>query len=391
MKKGIIVFMLSLLTITTLVLPQTMNVEGASIKLNATSLTLKNVRSYTLKVKNTSKKVTWTSSNKKVATVSSKGVVKAVKNGTCYIYAKVSGKKLKCKVTVKTPTIYASSIQLNKTSLSLNWGSTYTLKANISPSHASNKTIKWTSSQSDIVSVTSTGKITAKNPGIAIITATTSNNKKATCKVTVNNQYYIKQKIFENLKAKENANKIIIVSTKNTSTHYCVVQYFKKENEQWKEIFKVNGSVGKYGIDKVKEGDKKTPTGLFHFTQIMGIAKNPGQTLLPYHQIDKNDYWCGEKYYNQFVDEDVQSHKCTKKNDEKLINYTQPYQYLAVFDYNSKHIKGKGSGIFLHCTTKSGYTAGCIAIEKEKMKYLLKEIDLDTIIIIDQSKNMYKY
>ena len=103
MKKGIIVFMLSLLTITTLVLPRTMNVEAASIKLNATSLTLKNVRSYTLKVKITSKKVTWTSSNKKVATVSSKGVVKAVKNGTCYIYAKVSGKKLKCKVTVKTP------------------------------------------------------------------------------------------------------------------------------------------------------------------------------------------------------------------------------------------------------------------------------------------------
>jgi len=49
------------------------DVEAATMKLNATNLTLMNVRSYTLKVKNTNKKVTWSSSNKKIATVNSKG------------------------------------------------------------------------------------------------------------------------------------------------------------------------------------------------------------------------------------------------------------------------------------------------------------------------------
>lgn len=98
MKKILITLMVCFLIIITL-----NPIEAASIKLNTTQLTLKNIRTYTLKVKNTKKKVTWTSSNKKIATVSSKGKVTAKKNGTCYIYAKVSSKKLKCKVTVLSP------------------------------------------------------------------------------------------------------------------------------------------------------------------------------------------------------------------------------------------------------------------------------------------------
>lgn len=54
-----------------------------------------------LKVKNTKKKVKWSSSNKKVATVSSKGLVKAKKKGKATITAKVGKKKYKCKITVK--------------------------------------------------------------------------------------------------------------------------------------------------------------------------------------------------------------------------------------------------------------------------------------------------
>lgn len=387
MKRFISSLLICFLVLTTIVTP----IKATSIKLNATSLTLKNVRTYTLKVKNTRKKVKWSSSNKKIAIVSSKGKVTAKKNGTCYIYAKVSGKKLKCKVTVKSPSIQAKSVTLNKKTLTLNWGSQYTLKAKISPTNTTNKTLKWKSSDTNVVSISSSGKITANNPGSALITVTTSNNKKSTCKVTVKNQYYISKKTFKKLKATNQSNKIIVVSTKNTSTRYSVVQYFEKIDNDWKQVFKVDGYVGKKGINKKKEGDKKAPTGLFHFTQVMGIAKDPKNTILPYHRIDNNDYWCSEKYYNQFVDEDVQSHKCSKENDEKLIKYKNAYQYLAVLDYNSKNIKGKGSGIFLHCFTKNNFTLGCVAIPKDKMKMLMGKIDKDTIIIIDQHKNMTKY
>ena len=54
-----------------------------------------------MKILNTSKKVTWSSSKKAVATVSAKGKITAKKAGTTTITGKVNGKKYKCKVTVK--------------------------------------------------------------------------------------------------------------------------------------------------------------------------------------------------------------------------------------------------------------------------------------------------
>ena len=60
-------------------------------------------QSVTLKVKGTKQKPKWTSSNKKIATVSKKGVVTGRSAGNVIIKAKVGGKTLKCKVTVKAP------------------------------------------------------------------------------------------------------------------------------------------------------------------------------------------------------------------------------------------------------------------------------------------------
>lgn len=79
-------------------------VQAASIKLNKTSLTIYTGKTSTLKVIGTSKKVTWSTSNKKVATVSSKGTVSAKYPGNAIITARVSNKNLKCKVTVKRQT-----------------------------------------------------------------------------------------------------------------------------------------------------------------------------------------------------------------------------------------------------------------------------------------------
>lgn len=75
-------------------------------KLNKTSVKLYVGKTVKLKLKNNKKKVVWSSSNKKVATVSKKGVVKAKKAGTAKIRAKVGKKKYTCKVKViKKPTV----------------------------------------------------------------------------------------------------------------------------------------------------------------------------------------------------------------------------------------------------------------------------------------------
>lgn len=68
--------------------------------LNKKAVSVKEKKKITLKLKNNKKKVIWVSSDKKIATVSSKGVVTAKKEGTAYIYAIANDKLYKCKIAV---------------------------------------------------------------------------------------------------------------------------------------------------------------------------------------------------------------------------------------------------------------------------------------------------
>ena len=89
------------------------NVEAAkkTVKLNKTKATVFVGDSFKLKLKNAKGKIKWSSSNKKVATVSKKGNVKAVKAGKATITAKNSGKKYKCKVKVLEEEKTATTVQ----------------------------------------------------------------------------------------------------------------------------------------------------------------------------------------------------------------------------------------------------------------------------------------
>ena len=79
-----------------------MSAQAATAKLNKKKLTLMTGDTYTLKVKKASGKVKWKSSKKSVASVSSKGKVKAKRSGSATITARVSGKKLTCRIKVKS-------------------------------------------------------------------------------------------------------------------------------------------------------------------------------------------------------------------------------------------------------------------------------------------------
>ena len=74
---------------------------AANIKINTINKTLNVGKKYTLKISGTKKKIKWSSSNTKIATVSSKGKVTAKKKGKCTITAKIGKKKYKCIITVK--------------------------------------------------------------------------------------------------------------------------------------------------------------------------------------------------------------------------------------------------------------------------------------------------
>lgn len=122
--------------------------------------------------------VTFKSGNTKVATVSSKGVVKGVKAGTAVITAKVGNATATCKVTVK-----ASTIKFAKASVTIYKGKTATVKAAATPS----ATVNYTSSNTKVATVNSkTGVIKGIKAGTVTITAK-AGALKTTCKVVVKN------------------------------------------------------------------------------------------------------------------------------------------------------------------------------------------------------------
>ena len=166
-------------------------VKPTSVSLSVKTLTLDYNKTYQLTAKvlptNASDKtVKWTSSNPKVVSVTSAGKVKALKAGeSAVITVTTNSGKCTAKVTVKVNPIPVSKITLNKTSATMTKGDTLTLKATIAPSNATNKTLKWSSSDTNIVKVSSSGKVTAIKNGTATITCKSADGKKVTCKITV--------------------------------------------------------------------------------------------------------------------------------------------------------------------------------------------------------------
>lgn len=128
-------------------------------------------------------KITFKSSNIKVASVNSKtGVVTAKKAGTVTITATApGGAKGTCKVTVKG---IPSKITLNKKSITLKKKKTFQIKVTIPKGTVCSK-FTYKSNKSKIAAVSKTGKITAKKKGTAKVTVTAGNNKKAKATITV--------------------------------------------------------------------------------------------------------------------------------------------------------------------------------------------------------------
>ena len=106
--------------------------------------------------------------------------IKGYKGTAAEEYAKENGFKF-IALDVSEPT----SVSLNKTSLTLDVGKSYTLTKTVSPSNAATS-YTWSSSNTSVATVDGNGKVTAKKAGTATITVKTSNGKTATCKVTVN-------------------------------------------------------------------------------------------------------------------------------------------------------------------------------------------------------------
>tara|TARA_B100001109_G_scaffold89029_1_gene72741 strand:- start:341 stop:835 length:495 start_codon:yes stop_codon:yes gene_type:complete len=148
--------------------------------------------------------------------------------------------------------------------------------------------------------------------------------------------------------------------------------------------FKFKCCIGKNGLTKnKKEGDKKTPKGIFEIENLYYRKDRLGKpiTSLKCIEIEKDMGWCDdinipEKYNRRIKVEKKIKHEKLKRKDYK-------YDLFIPIKYNfSKPIPGLGSCIFIHLTKNFKPTAGCIALNKNDFLIMLKLIKKNTKIKI---------
>ena len=194
----------------------------------------------------------------------------------------------------------------------------------------------------------------------------------------------------QNLPAAKNANQLFVVAGVGHTTAW-VSLHEKDANGKWQQLMTTPGFIGKNGLGKTKEGDGKTPVGVFRFDAAFGIAPDPG-CAIPYQQVDENYYWSGDgrpgMMYNQMVDI-RQLPGLDKDSSEHLVEYNPHYLYGLNISYNGSCIPGKGSAIFLHCLGPvKPYTGGCVAIPEDKMRFVMQMVRPDCVVVIDSLEKL---
>ena len=265
--------------------------------------------------------VEWYSSNTSVATVNyTTGYIYARSSGTARIYAvsKVDpGKSDYITVTVTSGTIYVTSVELNRSYVSIEEGETFTLSATVCPTNASNKSLAWSSSNTSIATVSSSGKVTAKSRGYVTITATAKDGsgRRDCCEflvtgdvlvgsITVSPSYLEltkgeSRRLYETVCPTNATNKCVRWSSSNTNIVFVNpdsgLVYAQNAGTSTITATATDGS-GKKGTCTVRVNAPVPVTGIevcpASKTMNVGDTDYLCATVYPYNATDKSVIWC---------------------------------------------------------------------------------------------------
>jgi uncharacterized protein YjdB len=179
------------------------NIYATGVVLTETEITLTINESRQIKARvepneTTNQSIYWSSSDGNIATVTNDGWIIGKSLGVTTITAKTSNNKttiVKVNVINRTPTVivtatptpvdYPTRIDLSLSRLILKVGEAKQLYVKYQPMNIRNKTVTWSTSDSNIVTVSNTGLVTGKKLGTATITVKTANNLSQTATVVV--------------------------------------------------------------------------------------------------------------------------------------------------------------------------------------------------------------
>lgn len=182
----------------------------------------------------------------------------------------------------------------------------------------------------------------------------------------------------------ETAGQAILVTVDNdVQKIYCV----EAMEMGWKVVYgPFECNIGRNGLGKKKEGDGKSPEGIYELGSAFGYGGAPEGSNWSWRETQENDFWIEDsnsEYYNQFVNADNVAKDW--KSAEKL--YISKFRRALEVLYNKDNEKGLGSAIFLHIwINEKTKTGGCTVMEVSAIETVLKWLRPEARPVLLQTK-----
>jgi L,D-peptidoglycan transpeptidase YkuD (ErfK/YbiS/YcfS/YnhG family) len=188
---------------------------------------------------------------------------------------------------------------------------------------------------------------------------------------------FIKKFIAHHTAQIEESEQLIFATNRDSSSVLVTLHAVERNDGVWHLVFPTfTGSIGEMGfaaIDHKREGDGRSPSGIFPLGIAFGYDPSV-VTKMPYRQATNDDFWVDDvdsEDYNQWVkgEPNAASWEKMKRDDDQ-------YKYGVVIEYNMNPIvKGKGSAIFLHVWNGGDSTLGCVSMPEEMVLEILGWLD----------------
>jgi L,D-peptidoglycan transpeptidase YkuD (ErfK/YbiS/YcfS/YnhG family) len=177
------------------------------------------------------------------------------------------------------------------------------------------------------------------------------------------------------------AAQVLTVSAPSSTSTYATVEVWQRQRDgRYKRVARfANARIGAQGMGPTSESLSRTPTGHYQLSQPFGLRPNPGNTGVPYFQVDRNDIWTGSN--GSVINE---HRRCAPGTcpaswgtGERLSKYPGSYDYAFFIGYNANPpygtgaAPGRGSAFFFHVKNTSA-TGGCVALGASEMMWLIR-------------------
>lgn len=173
------------------------------------------------------------------------------------------------------------------------------------------------------------------------------------------------------------AQQVIVVAAGGYGTSTATVTAYERDATGWTQAFGPWAAyIGRNGVAPAgakREGDGRTPSGVYGFDFMFGVDSDPGVRFPFRHIAGPNIVWDDDPAspdYNEWIDTNSAS---AGANPEPMDN-TPSYLYGAVIAYNDARTPGLGSAIFLHVSHGSS-TAGCVSLPVDELLEVLRWLD----------------